>query len=78
MKLIECDVKIRCDMPNCRNMAKYKLNKAGFVKNAGLFFCKECVKEMYDTLSQHIIPKSPSNVLNKKVVNSKSKGELNE
>lgn len=78
MNLSEVSIKIRCDMPNCKEMAKYKLNKPGFVKNAGLFLCKDCLKETYETLAQYIVPKSPSNMLNKKIVNKKEKGEINE
>lgn len=78
MKLIETNIKIRCDMPNCKELAKYKLNKEGFVKNSGLYFCKDCVKDIYETLSVHIVPKSPSNMLNKKIISKKDKGEINE
>lgn len=78
MKLLETEVKIRCDMPNCKEIARYKLNKPGFVKNAGLFLCKDCVKEMYMALSTHIVPKSPSNMLNKKIVKNTKRDEENE
>ena len=37
MNLVDVGVKIRCDMPNCKSVAKYKLTKPGFIKNAGLF-----------------------------------------
>ena len=67
MNLQESSIKIRCDMPNCKQMAKFKLQKSGFVKNAGLFLCKDCVKEMYEALASNIVPKSPSNMLNKKI-----------
>lgn len=78
MKLLETEIKIRCDMPNCKELAKYKLNKPGFVKNAGLFLCKDCVKEMYMALSEHIVPKSPSNMLNKRIVSKKNEVQVNE
>lgn len=67
MNLQESSIKIRCDMPNCKQMAKFKLQKSGFMKNAGLFLCKDCVKEMYEALASNIVPKSPSNMLNKKI-----------
>lgn len=69
MNIEKCNVKIRCDMPNCRNMAKFKIKKDGFLKNAGLFVCEQCVMDLYKLLSNHIVPKSPSNVLNKKISN---------
>ena len=77
MNLVETNINIRCDMPNCKMMAKYKLNKTGFVKNAGLFLCKDCIKDIYETLGAHIVPKSPNNMLNKKIV-TKKKVEVNE
>lgn len=78
MNLLEVNLKIRCDMPNCKNMAKYKLIKPGFVKNAGLFLCKECLESVYHTIGAHVVPKSPSNMLNKKITNKNLKGEINE
>jgi len=78
MNLVDANIKIRCDVPNCKEMAKYKLVKAGFVKNAGLFLCKDCVRDIYEAIGVCIVPKSPSNMLNKKIVNKKEKGEVNE
>ena len=71
MKLVESNIKIRCEIPNCRNLAQYKLERAGFVKNAGLFLCKTCVNEMYSALGECIVPKSPNNMLNKKISTKK-------
>jgi len=68
MKLVESNVKIRCEMPNCKDMANFKLMKEGFVKNAGLFLCKNCVMEMYGAIAECVVPKSPNNMLNKKIV----------
>ena len=67
MKLDSCNIKIRCEMPNCREFASFKLGKTGFVKNAGLFLCKSCIKEMYTAIGECVVPKSPSNMLNKKI-----------
>lgn len=67
MKLDNCNIKIRCEMPNCKELANFKLGKTGFVKNAGLFLCKQCVKEIYSAIGECVIPKSPSNMLNKKI-----------
>ena len=78
MKLTEVNIKIRCDIPNCKQVAGYKLVKPGFLKNAGLFLCKDCMKDIFETLSTHIVPKSPNNMLNKKISNKKDKGEINE
>ena len=78
MNLSDVNIKIRCDMPNCKELAKYKLIKGGFVKNAGLFLCKDCLKNVYEAISTHMVPKSPNNMLNKKISNKKDIGEINE
>ena len=78
MKLVDIGIKVRCDIPNCKNMAKYKLIKTGFLKNAGLLLCKDCLSDVYETIGSNIIPKSPSNMLNKKITNKKMTGEVNE
>ena len=78
MNLVEVNLKVRCDMPNCKEMAKFKLVKTGFVKNAGLLLCKNCVKDVYETIGACIVPKSPNNMLNKKIINKKEKGEIHE
>lgn len=73
MKLEDVKIKIRCDMPNCKSLAEYKLKKDGFLKNAGLFLCKDCLMEIYKTLGVHVVPKSPNNMLNRKISNKKIK-----
>ncbi|MBE5735898.1 MAG: hypothetical protein E7356_00870 [Clostridiales bacterium] len=75
MRLEETNIKIRCEMPNCKAIATYKIVKDGFLKNAGLFLCKECLTEVYKTLGSHIVPKSPNNMLNRKITTKKTKGE---
>ena len=71
MKLVESNIKIRCEMPNCKEFAKFKLMKTGFVKNAGLFLCKDCVMDMYAAIGECVVPKSPNNMLNKKISTKK-------
>jgi hypothetical protein len=78
MKVVDVNVKVRCDIPNCKETAKYKIIKTGFLKNAGLMICKDCMMEMYTTLGEHIVPKSPSNMLNRKITNKKLKEDVNE
>lgn len=73
MKLTDCNIKLRCEMPNCKEMAQFKLMKTGFIKNAGLFLCKDCVKEMYKAIGECIVPKSPGNMLNKKITTKRIK-----
>ena len=75
MKLVESNIKIRCEIPNCKSFAQYKLTRPGFVKNAGLFLCKTCINEIYSALGECIVPKSPCNMLNKKISTKKIKEE---
>lgn len=67
MNIRDITSKVRCDMPNCKNMACVKVEKRGFFKGAGVFLCKECMEELHKELSLKVIPKSPSNMLNKKI-----------
>lgn len=67
MNLKELPGKVRCDMPNCKNIATLKVEKEGFFRSTGLFLCKECMEDMYKLFASKITPKSPSNMLNKKV-----------
>lgn len=78
MEIVDINIRVRCDMPNCKEVAKYKVVKPGFLKNAGLMLCKDCMLELYKTLGEHIVPKSPSNMLNRKITNKKVKDEVNE
>lgn len=78
MEIVDINIRVRCDMPNCKEVAKYKVVKPGFLKNAGLMLCKNCMMELYKTLGEHIVPKSPSNMLNRKITNKKVKDEVNE
>lgn len=73
MKISKINRKLRCEMPNCKNVSEYKLEKEGFFRNAGMYLCDDCVKEIYKCLSGVIVPKSPDNMLNKKVKVAKEK-----
>lgn len=59
--------RVKCDMPNCKNIATIKVEKEGFFKGMGLFLCKDCMESMYKEFAQRITPKSPNNMLNKKI-----------
>lgn len=67
MKLIDVAFKVKCDIPNCKNVASIKIEKEGFFRNSGLFLCKDCMEELYKQLAKKLTPKSPSNMLNKKI-----------
>ena len=75
MNIKNVNYKVKCEMPNCKQIANVKIEKAGFLKFSGLYLCKDCLNELYQTLAKRIVPKSPENMLNKK---SLSKGKTNE
>ena len=72
MKIVDVNYKIKCDIPNCKEFASVKLEKSGFLKTAGFYLCKDCMQSLYRELGSRIVPKSPDNMLNKKI-----KGETN-
>lgn len=74
MIIADVKFKVRCEMPNCKQMADIKIEKSGFVRSAGLYLCKDCMNELYVELAKRIVPKSPDNMLNKKKI---KKGEVN-
>ena len=74
MTISEVNRSVRCDIPNCKNFAKIKIQKPGFVMIAGLYLCDDCAKEMYELLAKRFVPKSPDNMLNKRI---KTKREVN-
>ncbi len=67
MKIEEIKNRIRCEMPNCKGLADYKIHKDGFIKSAGMFICKECANDIYLEMAKRVVPKSPVSVFNKKI-----------
>jgi len=74
MNIVDVKFKVRCEMPNCKQMADIKIEKSGFVRSAGLYLCKECTSKLYTELAKKFVPKSPDNMLNKRKI---KKGEPN-
>ena len=54
MTISEVNRSVRCDIPNCKNFAKIKIQKPGFVMIAGLYLCDDCAKEMYELFADHM------------------------
>lgn len=75
MKIIDSNKNLRCEMPNCKNLAKFKVEKEGFFRSAGIYLCSDCAKELYKVLSTKFVPKSPDNMLNKKIKIKENVGE---
>ena len=56
--------KLKCDISGCNMIADYVIEyKKGFRAN-GLYVCKDCMKNMYESMGKFIVPKSPVNILN--------------
>ena len=80
MKLINLSVKARCDMHLCRNLAEYRLDTGGglprFMGGGGLYLCRDCMRDLYETIGKEIVPKSPDNLI-KKAVKRREENEGN-
>ena len=66
MNIKDINIKVKCDMPNCKNNAVIKIEKEGFFRSSGVFICKDCMNDIYKVIGKRVTPKSPDNMLNKK------------
>lgn len=69
MELKETKVKIKCDMPGCKNTSKFVLNFKKMFGAGNLYFCDTCLKEMHQKITPYIVPKgikSPYKKINEK------------
>ena len=66
MELIKTDVVMRCDIPGCKNLAKYALRAHKVFRVGNLYFCEDCLKSLYSQIGQYLVPKSINNI-NKKI-----------
>ena len=39
MKIVNIEKRIRCEMPNCKNMAEIRVEKEGFFRSSGFCIC---------------------------------------
>ena len=71
MQLEKLNVKSRCDMHLCRNVAEYRIGSGGGISRVfggtGLYLCKDCLKKLYEAIGKVIVPKSPDNLIKKAV-----------
>ena len=73
MELMKLNVKARCDMGLCKNLAEYSV--AGGAKAhlpwrreaAGTYICHDCLVELYAAIGRVLVPKSPDNLIKKAV-----------
>lgn len=71
MTLEKVNLNIKCDMPGCSNKAEYMLKSRKMFKIGDMFFCKQCLEELYAEIGKIIIPKSPENIFKKIKVKEK-------
>ena len=67
MKFEKINYKISCDVPGCINLAKYSLENKKVKSNTSLYFCEECLKQLYESIGKNLVPKSPKNILNNNI-----------
>lgn len=66
MKVRKLEVKTKCEMPMCKNLASFQFVADGGDSRNSLNLCEDCVREIYGQIGKLITPKSPKNILNKK------------
>ncbi|MDE7190947.1 MAG: hypothetical protein K2O35_00510 [Clostridia bacterium] len=57
MKVIIQTNKIKCDVGNCRNLAKYSVAPEGVGAGQYINLCEECMRELYGEIGLLIAPK---------------------
>ena len=58
--------KIKCDMGGCSNLAVRSFRKNDN-RRLQINLCEQCMREMYEVIGKTIVPKSPDNIINKKL-----------
>ncbi len=56
MEITKCTHKVKCDFYGCNNLAEYSFSIKGLIKR-DLCFCQDCLKGMFEALSQLQVPK---------------------
>ena len=56
MQINKCKHMVKCDFSGCQNLAEYSFSCKGLIKK-DLCFCSDCMKGMYECISQLQIPK---------------------
>ncbi len=56
MQIKNCNIKTKCEINGCKNLADYVLCGENDTK-FGIKICDSCAKEIKDTLSKHFVPK---------------------
>ena len=60
MKVIIQTNKIKCDVGNCRNLAKFSVAPEGVGAGQYINLCEECMKQLYGAIGILLAPKRKS------------------
>ncbi len=73
MQLSKTTKQIRCNVLGCFNLAEYNMAlKKSFLNSGAMYFCKNCLNQMYSSIGKVVIPQSVKSVYKK---NSKVDGD---
>ncbi len=72
MEIVKEKLKIKCDIPGCKNSAEFTLICTDNKKH-NLYFCSGCVEILNKQLAKVLTPKSIKNVYQKGGLNGKVK-----
>lgn len=72
MEIKKQQLKLKCDIPGCRNLSEFIIQNKNIFGSSKICFCDNCFKEIYEFYAKIITPKSPVNMLNKKRTTKKS------
>lgn len=72
MEIERTKTKIKCDVSGCGGISDYRIINKRFVFNGNFYLCKNCLNDLYNLISQHIIPKSPQPIFKKGAKNDKT------
>ncbi len=72
MELVKLNVKAKCDLGTCRNVAAYVVSPElpgprlpWRREAAGIYLCRECLEKLYEAIGRELIPKSPDSLIKK-------------
>lgn len=74
MELVKLNVRARCDMGLCKNIASYSISSGGAKAHlpwrreaGGTYICEDCLKALYVAIGKILVPKSPDNMIKKAI-----------
>lgn len=57
MQINNCQIKTKCDVFGCKNMAQYSLNNKNEKKSC-LNICESCANSLYNAIGTIVVPQS--------------------